>query len=114
MLPCVGHIQAVYRVCGYLKRVPKCKLYFDPRKPIISEDRFQKFDWEDFYTDACKPIPLNLPIPRGKFLSTHCLVDANHAGDKTTIISMTEILILLPEPQIYGTAKEKKCRDVNV
>ena len=45
----VVHLQAVHRVFGYLKKVPKRKLYFDPRKPMISEDRFQKFDWEDFY-----------------------------------------------------------------
>ena len=43
-LPYVGHLQAVYRVFGYIKKVPKCKLYIDPRKPMISEDRFQKFD----------------------------------------------------------------------
>ena len=64
--PRVGHLQAVYRVFGYLKQVPKRKLYFDPRKPMISEDRFQKFDWEDFYPDACEPIPLDMPRPRGK------------------------------------------------
>ena len=46
--PHVVHIQAVYVVFGYLKQVSNSKLYFDPRKPMISEDRFQKFDWEDF------------------------------------------------------------------
>ena len=35
----VGHLQAVYRVFGYLKQVTKHKLYFDLRKPMISEDR---------------------------------------------------------------------------
>ena len=34
-LPCEGHIQVIYRVFGYLKQVPKRKLYFDPRKPMI-------------------------------------------------------------------------------
>ena len=91
--PRVGYLHAVYRVFGYLKQVPKRKLYFDPRKPIISEDIFQKFDWEYFYPDACEPIPLDMPRTRGKSVSTHCFVDANHAGDKTTRISMTEILI---------------------
>ena len=38
--PHVGHLQAVYRVFGYLKQLPKRTLYFDPRKPMISEDRF--------------------------------------------------------------------------
>ena len=79
-LPRVGHLQAVYRVFGYLKQVPKRKLYFGPRKPMISKDIFQKFDWGDFYPDACKPIPLDIPIPRGKSMLTHCFMDANHAG----------------------------------
>ena len=46
-LPRIGHLQAVYRIFGYLKQVPKRRLHFDPKKPIISEDRFQIFDWED-------------------------------------------------------------------
>ena len=79
----VGHIQAVYRVFGYLKQVPKRKMYFDPRKPMIYKDRLQKFDWEDFYPDACEPIPLYMPRPSGNSMLTHCFVDANHAGDKT-------------------------------
>ena len=44
-LPCIGHLQLVYRIFGYLKQVPKQRLYVDPNKSIISEDRFQIFDW---------------------------------------------------------------------
>ena len=40
-LPIFGHLQAVYCIFGYLKQVPKRKLYFDPTKPSISEDRFK-------------------------------------------------------------------------
>ena len=43
-LPRIGHLQAVYHIFGYLKQVPKRKLYFDPVSPLISEDRFHKFD----------------------------------------------------------------------
>ena len=43
-LPRVGHLQAVYRIFGYLKQVKKRKLYFDPIKPSISEDKFKSFD----------------------------------------------------------------------
>ena len=51
-IPRIGHLQAVYRIFGYVKQVPKRRLYFDPKKPIISEDRLQIFDWENFYKDA--------------------------------------------------------------
>ena len=77
-LPHVVHLQAVYRLFGYLKQVPKRKLYFDPRKPTISEDIVQKFDWEDFCPDTCEPMPLDMPRPRGKYVSNHCFLDVNH------------------------------------
>ena len=51
-----GHLQAVYQIFGYLKKVPKRKLYFDPVSPSISEYRFHKFDWDDFYQDAKEAI----------------------------------------------------------
>ena len=89
----MGHLQAVYRVFGYLKQVTKRKLYFDPRKPIIYEDRFQNFYWEYFYPDAFEPIPLDIPRPIGKSVSTHFFVDDNHAEYKTARRSMTGILI---------------------
>ena len=84
LLPHVGYLQAVYRIFGYLKQVTKQRLYFDPKIPIISEDRFHIFYWDDFYKDAREPIPLDMQEPRGLSMSTHCLVDANHTGDKTS------------------------------
>ena len=83
-LPRIGHIQAVYHIFGYLKQVPKRKLYVDPVSPLISEDRFHKFDWEDFYRDSEEAIPDDIPKLRGKIMTTHCFVDANHAADKVT------------------------------
>ena len=105
--PNVGHLKAVYRAFGYLKQVPKRKLYFDPRKKMISEDRFQNFDWEDLYPGSCEPIPLDMPGPRGKSVSTHCFVDANHADNKTTKRFMTGIIIFVTEHRLYGTARDK-------
>ena len=106
-LPHVGHVYAVYRVFGYLKQAPKRKLYFDPREPMISEDRFQNFNWEYLYPDACKPIPLDMPKTRGKSMSTHYFVDTNHAGDKTTRRSMTGILIYFNRDPVICHSKIK-------
>ena len=74
---------------------------------MISEDRFQKFDWEDFNPDACEPIPLDMPRPRGKSVLTHCFVDANHAVDKTTRRSMTGILIFSNRAPIIWHSKRQ-------
>ena len=106
-LPRIGHLQDVYRVFGYLKQFPKSVLYFDPMHPSIPEERFHKFNWEDFYKDAKDPIPINMPQPRGQSMSTHCFVDANHAGDKTTSRSMTGVLIFGNWAPIIWNSKRK-------
>ena len=92
-LPRIGRLQAVYRIFGYLNQVTKRSFYFDPNKLIVWEDRFQIFDWEDFYKDSREHIPLIMTEPQGLSMSTHCFVYANHTGDKTTRRSMIGILI---------------------
>ena len=73
--------------------MPKRKLYFDPIMPLISEDCFHKFDWEDFYRDSKEAINDDIPKPIGKIMTAHCFVDANHATDKVTRRSQTGILV---------------------
>ena len=80
-LPRIVHLQAVYRIFGYLNQLPKRRLYFDPNKPIISEGRFQVLDWEEFYNESREPITLDMPEPKGLSMSTHFFVDADHAID---------------------------------
>ena len=75
------------------------------KKLIISEYRFQIFDWEDFYKEARGPIPLDMTEPRGLSMSIHCFVDTNHAGDKTTRRSMTGILIFFNRAPIIWHRK---------
>ena len=113
-IPHVGHLQAVYRVFGYLNKLPKRKLYFDPRKPMISEDRLQKFDCEDLLPGACNPIPLDMTRPRGNSVSTHCFVEAKHAGDKTTRKSMTGILIFCNRVSIIWNIKRKQIVEMSL
>ena len=106
-LPRVGHLQAVYRIFGYLKQVPKRKLYFDPESPTISEERFVEFEWEDFYRDAVEAIPDDMPEPRGRMMSVHCFVDANHAADKATRRSQTGILIFCNRAPIMWLSRRQ-------
>ena len=49
-----------------------------------------------------------MPRPRGKSVFTHCSVDANHTGDKTTRRSMTGILIFCNRDPITWHSKKKK------
>jgi hypothetical protein len=94
-LPREGHLQQVYHIFAYLKNNTKRTLAFDPTHPMIDESRFVQCDWHDFYRDAKEPIPGDAPEPRVNVVSTHCFVDADHAGNRVTRRSQTGILIFV-------------------
>jgi len=94
-LPREGHLQQVYHMFGYLKAKPKKTIAFDPAHPNIDESRFVKCDWHDFYRGAKESIPGDMPEPRGNVVTTHCFVDADHAGNKVTRRSQSGILLFV-------------------
>jgi len=49
----------------------------------------------------------NAPKPRGRYVTTHCFVDANHAGDKKTRKSVTGILIFVNSAPITFYSKKQ-------
>ena len=106
-MPRQGHLEQVYHIFGHLKEASRRRLYLDPDHPDISEDRFSKFDWEDFYKGAEEPIPLNAPEPRGKQMSTHVFVDADHASDKMTRRSQSGILIFCNRAPVQWYSKKQ-------
>ena len=50
---------------------------------------------------------MNMPQPRGRSMSMHCFVDANHSGDKTTRRLMTGVLIFCNRDPIIWHSKRK-------
>jgi hypothetical protein len=106
-MPRVGHLEQTLHIFGYLKQHTKRKLAFDPAHPDIDENRFQKCDWTEFYRDASEAIPGNMPAPRGNSMTTHCFVDANHAGDTETRRSQTGILLFCNRAPIIWFSKRQ-------
>ena len=106
-LPRSGHLQQVYHMFGYLKAKPKRTLIFDPTHPDINESRFVKCDWHDFYRGAQESIPGDAPEPRGNVVTTHCFVDADHAGNRVTRRSQTGILIFVNRAPIIWYSKRQ-------
>ena len=93
VMPRVGHLEQAFHIFGYLKAHPKRKLGFDPGHPSINKNKSQQCDWEEFYRHAKEETPGNMPVARGNFMSPHCFVDANHAGDTETRRSQIGILL---------------------
>jgi hypothetical protein len=106
-MPREGHLVQALHIFGYLKCNPKRKLAFDPAHPSINENRFQEHDWTEFYRDAKESIPTNMPKPRGNVMSTHCFVDANHAGDTENRRSQTGILLFCNSAPIIWHSKRQ-------
>ena len=106
-MPRVGHLEQSFHIFGYLKAHPKRKLILDLAHPSINENRFQKCDWKEFYRDAEEAIPGNMTVARGNFMSTHCFVGANHAGDTETRQSQTGILLFCNSAPITWFSKRQ-------
>ena len=106
-LPREGHLNQVYHIFGYLKASPRRRLFFDPTDPSVSESRFHRFEWEDFYRDAKEPTPIDMPPPRGRTMSIHCFVDASHAADKVTRRSQSGVLIFCNRSPIIWYSKRQ-------
>ena len=70
-LPCRGHLEQIFHVCGYPKVYPKRKLYSDPQHEEIDERFFAAHDWYDLYWDDKESIPTDSLTPIGKVVSTH-------------------------------------------
>jgi hypothetical protein len=66
-----------------------------------------KCDWHDFYRGAKEPIPGDAPEPLGNVVSTHCFVDADHAGNLITRRSQTGILLFINRAPIIWYSKRQ-------
>ena len=80
---------------------------FDPQHPDIDESKFGKYDWHDFYRVAKEPIPGDMPEAHGNVVSTHCFVDADHAGNCITRRSQTGILLFVMRAPVVWYSKRQ-------
>jgi hypothetical protein len=106
-MPQVGHLEQAFHIFEYLKTHSKRKIGFDPSHPEINENRSQKCDWEEFYKEAEEAIPENKPEPQGKSMSTHCFVDANHAGTRRQDNHKPVSFCFVIRRQLCGSAKDR-------
>ena len=102
-----GHLEQVYHIFGYLRQVGKRTIYLDPTYPHVTEERFAKFEWEEFYKDAVEVISPNAPEARGRPLNIHVFVDSDHGGDKSTRRSQTGILVFCNRAPIAWISKRQ-------
>ena len=86
--PRQGHMKAVIRIFGYLKKFHKAKVLIDPGMPNHEEFPYDDLNtWYDLYPDAVEEVPPDVPEPKGPKVRITVWVDADHARDKVTLLN---------------------------
>ncbi len=94
--PREGHLTAVIRGFGYIKKHLSSKLIIDTEPRDWSHIEWTSKDWSKFYPDCTQEIiPYDMPEPRGKPMQINLFCDASHATDLITRRSTTGIVILI-------------------
>ena len=111
MAPRQGHLQAMMRVFGYLKKWSKGTIIIDPKYPDHSQFDIADYDtWKEFYPDAEEmiPGPEERPEPKGPKVRITVYKDADHAHDVVTRRSVSGVLLFLNNTPVKWVTKRQK------
>ncbi len=106
--PRQGHLTAVVRCMGYLKKHIRSRIVFDARERNWSDMDWTSKDWSNFYPDVRgEVIPHDMPEPRGEPVQINMFCDAAHATDLITRRSTTGIIFFLNGTPITWYSKRQ-------
>ncbi len=106
--PREGHLTAVIRCMGYLKKHLRSRIVFNPKQVDFSDLTWTSKDWDTFYPDVKgECIPHDMPTPRGKSVQINMFCDAAHATDLITRRSTTGIIFFLNGTPINWYSKRQ-------
>jgi hypothetical protein len=92
-IPRQGHLDRAPRVWGYLSRMKHAVIRFRTAEPDYSDLPDQKYNWShSVYGDVREQLPVDAPIPLGKYVTLTHFVDANLLHCMLTGRSVTGIL----------------------
>ena len=107
-MPRQGHVSAVKRIFGYLKKFPKAKSLVDPMLPDHSTFKpTYHSQWKEIYPDVEEAIPHDMPEPLGPAARITIWVDADHARDQLTRRSVTGIVVMVNGMVIKTVSKRQ-------
>jgi hypothetical protein len=109
MSPREGHLKAVKRILSHLETFPNGRVIIDTSYPDHSVYPVEYYSNRmKFYPDAGEEIPKDLPPEKGPRVRMTVYVDADHAHDLVTRISITGILVMLNNKRIRWISKGQK------
>jgi hypothetical protein len=106
--PREGHLTAVVRCMGYLKKRLRSRIVIDSKQIDFSDMEWTSKDWAAFYPDVRgELIPSDMPEPRGKSVQINMFCDAAHATDLITRRSTTGIIFFVNSTPIHWYSKRQ-------
>ena len=109
MMPREGHMKAMGRVFGYLKKHHKGRIVIDQNYRNWAEHKSESYDtWEEFYPDAVEDMPDKMPASKGMKARITVYVDADHAHDKVTRRSVTGLILFVNGTPVKWLSKRQK------
>ena len=104
------HLAQLLHIFAFLRTHPKLTLYMSPELPHIDYGDFRtnRSDFAEIYRDAEEELPHQMPVPRGRGLTTTAFVDASHAANKVTRRSHSGYIVFINRAPILWYSKRQQ------
>jgi hypothetical protein len=95
-MPRRGQLERAKRIYGYLRKMKEARIQVLTNEPDYSDYQDPEYDWSlSVYGDVKEIIPMDIPEPKGKYVTLSHYFDVNLYHDMVTGRSVTAILHFL-------------------
>jgi hypothetical protein len=95
-MPRRGHLERAKQIYGYLQKIKEARIRVLTNEPDYSDYQDPEYDWSlSVYGDVKEIIPMDIPEPKGKYVTLSHYFNANLYHDMLTGRSVTAILHFL-------------------
>jgi hypothetical protein len=107
-MPRRGHLEKAKRIYGYLRNMKEARIRVLTNEPDYSDYQDPEYDWSSsVYGDVKEIIPMDIPEPKGKYVTLSHYFDANLYHDMVTGRSVTAILHFLNQTPMDWYSKKQ-------
>ena len=96
VLPCVGHLKAVFYMFQCLKAHHNTEMVFNLTPVEFDHNLFERRSFSPYgYEGLTEMLPDGMPTPHGPSMMMRVYVDSDHAGELITHCSRTGFIVFL-------------------
>jgi hypothetical protein len=107
-MPRRGHLERAKRIYGYLQKMKEARIRVLTNEPDYSDYQDLEYNWSSsVYGDVKEIIPMDIPEPKGKYITLSHYFDANLYHDMVTGRSVTAILHFLNQTLMDWYSKKQ-------